>query len=625
MGMRSIEKKLSEIEKIIVNNLEYDGLENNRLELKDLSGGGDWKELYKTVCAFLNSGGGVVIIGVKEDGKTKKLKFTGYNQNNEAKIKDLARQFTGKNNKALDLSQYVSPGSMEIHPLLKGQVCVLYIEKLPEEEKFVYYNGNAYERQLSGGHIIAADKIKKQAELREELLSSKETETIDDSTIDDLDIDKLNDFIIRLNAEKKIESLKADIQSAAQFLKWKRMLRDGKPTVLGMLVCGKRNPLEYYLRERCELDAYFENGKTGVIADDRKIYKENIIDLMEAAWAFVFSKTDTGLSVSGGGSAVFEYPEEIIRETINNALAHRDYTVNRFSTIIVRNNENIEIRNPGSFRQEQLFQSDRPVKIRRIIPFPKPRNPNLADILKIYRKWEGRGIGMSSLVNCALNNEIDVPYYVVHNQYEVSLCVQKGRILDDRCEMWLNSFSGYISGKTEGIPLTEAQKTVLAYFYKSEILNAGEKYTINFSMSNNHFNIINELELYGLIHKLPADNLDIQLYGVDETLKKDNYNNVLSGIFGKSFYSLDADSIAVLNAIYQYNTYSVVTEVSARLAANYLFFYKTPRIGTSFDNYTRKIRRLVNRLERDSFLKRKTGGKTGYTINSDYPADAPSL
>jgi predicted HTH transcriptional regulator len=620
MEMRSIEKKLSEIEKIIANDLEYKGLENERLELKDLSGGDNWKELYKTVCAFLNSGGGIVIIGVKEDGKTKKLKFTGYNQNNEARIKELARQFTDKNHKAADLSQYVRPGSMEIHSLLNGQVCVLYIEKLPEEEKFVYYNGNAYERQLSGDHIIPADKIKKQAELREELLSSKETETIDDSTIDDLDIDKLNDFIIRLNAGKKIESLKADIQTAAQFLKWKRMLRDGKPTVLGMLICGKRNSLEYHLQERCELDAYFENGKTGVIADDRKIYKENIIDLMEAAWAFVFSKTGTGLSVSGGGSAVFEYPEEVIRETINNALAHRDYTVNRFSTIVVRNNENIEIRNPGSFRQEQLFQSDRPLKIRRIIPFPKPRNPNLADILKVYRKWEGRGIGMSSLVNCALNNEIDVPYYVVHNQYEVGLCIQKGRIFDDKCEMWLNSFSRYIAEKTEGIPLTDEQKTVLAYLYKSEILNAGEKYTINFSMSNNHFNVINELEAYGLIYKLPANDLDIQLYGIDETLKKDSYNSVLNKIFGNSLYSLDADSIAILNVIYQHNTYSAAAEVSARLAAKHLFFYKNPRTktGNSFDNYTRKIRRLINRLERDCFIKRKTAGKPGYTINLDY-------
>jgi hypothetical protein len=512
---------------------------------------------------------------------------------------------------------------MEIHPLLDGQVCVLYVEKLPEEEKFVYYNGRAYERQLSGDHVIGADKIKKQEELREELLSSKETETIGDSTIDDLDIDKLNDFIIRLNAGKKIESLKADIQSAAQFLKWKRMLRDGKPTVLGMLVCGKRNPLEYHLQERCELDAYFENGKTGAIADDRKIYRENILDLMEAAWAFVFAKIDTGLSVSGGGSAVFEYPEEVIRETINNALAHRDYRVNRFSTVIVRNNENIEIRNPGSFRQEQLFQSDKPVKILRVIPFPKPRNPNLADILKVYRKWEGRGIGMSSLVNCALNNEIDVPYYVVHNQYEVGLCIQKGRVLDDKCGLWLSSFSRYISEKTEGMPLTEAQKTVLSYFYKSEILNAAGKYTINFSMSNNHFNIINELEACGLIHKLSTDSFDIQLYGVDETLKKDNYNSILSGIFGKSFYGLDGDSIAVLNAVYRYNTYSAVPEPSARLAANYLFFRKVSRTGLSFDNYARKVRRLVNRLERDLFLKRKTGGKGGYTINFEYPGDTP--
>ena len=85
---------------------------------------------------------------------------------------------------------------------------------------------------------------------------SKEIEIIEEASIDDLDVDKLNDYIIRLNADKKIETIKSDIQNALQFLEWKRMVRESKPTILGMLVCGKRNPLEYYLGERCELDAY---------------------------------------------------------------------------------------------------------------------------------------------------------------------------------------------------------------------------------------------------------------------------------------------------------------------------------------------------------------------------------
>jgi predicted HTH transcriptional regulator len=615
-----IEKKLLEIEHIISNQLDYNNLENEKLELKDLSHGKNWEELYKTVCAFLNTNGGIIIIGVHENTKTKKLNFTGYNPHNEPNIKRISQQFTDKNKTSIDVSNYVRPDLMEIHPLCGGDVCVLFIEKLPEEKKYVYYKENAYERQLTGDHVISAEKIKKQVELIDELLSNKEMEIIENASIDDLDIDRLNDYIIRLNADKKIESLKADIQSAVQFLVWKRMIREGKPTMLGMLVCGKRHPMEYHLGERCELDAYFETGINKTIADDRKIYKETIIDLMESAWAFSFSKIGTGISVAGGGSAIFEYPEEIIRETINNALAHRDYTQNRFSTIIIRNNECIEIKNPGQFRQEQLYRMDTPVKIRRIIPIPKARNPNLADILKVYKRWEGRGIGMASLVNYALRNEIDVPYYIIHNQYEISLYVQKGKVLDERCELWLNSFSKYILEKTHGVALTVEQKTILAYIYKSETLNAHEKYTVNFSQSNNHYNIIHELEVYQLIYKLPNDKPELQLYGIDTILKTTNYNQKLQEIFGNALSKLNTDSIDILNLIYQYNQFSMVTEVSARLIGNYLFCYRNKRIENEkyFDDYKRKIRRLINKLEQSNFIKRDDDGKHNYIINTEY-------
>ena len=631
--MRSIEKILQEIENIISMQLDGSGFENEHLELKDLSSSDNWNELYKTICAFLNSNGGRIIIGVKEDNPSKQLKFMGYNPNSEPKLKEIPQQFVDKNNTKIDLSEYIRPDLMEIHPMCGGQVCVLFIEKLPEDKKYVYYKGKAYERYLTGDHVISKEKIQKQAELCEELYLSKEIEVITDASLDDLDVDKLNDYIIRLNADKKIESLKSDIQNSVEFLQWKRMLRNNKPTILGMLVCGKRNPLEHYLGQKCELDGYFETGGKRIIADDRKVYKENIIDLMESAWSFSFSKIGTGISVAGGGSEFFEYPEEIIRETINNALAHRDYTQNRFSIIVIKNNEYIEIRNPGQFRQEQVFVAEKPIKIRRIIPIPKARNPNLADILKVYKRWEGRGIGMSSLVNYALGNEIDIPYFVIHNQYEISLFIQKGKVLDDKCSMWLNSFNKYITEKTNGKTLTVEQKTILAYIFKSEELNKEEKFTINFNRSNNHFAIINELESFNLIHQLSNDELNITQYGnadhavrsevqlfrIDETLKIKNHDEKLKAIFGDELTHLTTECIDILNAIYQHNMYSSVTEVSARLIGNYLY-YKDNRLPNEklFDNYKRKIRYLINKLEKCLFIKRKDGKKPDYVINVDY-------
>ena len=89
--MRFIDKTLSTIKYCIQNNI-YEEVETDRLELKDLSGGTDWTEFYKSVCAFLNTNGGMVVVGIKDKGNIKDksqrfYKCTGFNYDDEGKLK----------------------------------------------------------------------------------------------------------------------------------------------------------------------------------------------------------------------------------------------------------------------------------------------------------------------------------------------------------------------------------------------------------------------------------------------------------------------------------------------------------------------------------------------------------
>jgi ATP-dependent DNA helicase RecG len=45
---------------------EFIDVERSKVELKDLSTGNDWKSLKETVCAFLNTDGGIIVCGVRE-------------------------------------------------------------------------------------------------------------------------------------------------------------------------------------------------------------------------------------------------------------------------------------------------------------------------------------------------------------------------------------------------------------------------------------------------------------------------------------------------------------------------------------------------------------------------------
>lgn len=73
--MRKIEKILSEIETCIKQGT-FKNLEHDKLDLKYNShDGSDWKEVFKTACAFLNTNGGILLIGIYEDEKNKNLQF----------------------------------------------------------------------------------------------------------------------------------------------------------------------------------------------------------------------------------------------------------------------------------------------------------------------------------------------------------------------------------------------------------------------------------------------------------------------------------------------------------------------------------------------------------------------
>lgn len=612
--MKYIDNILQKLENSIGSQI-YEPIETEKLEIKDLSNGTDWTELYKSINAFLNTQGGIVIIGIKEDSTSKRYKFTGFSPNNESKIKELPKRFTSNEKKEINLSEYIRPEAIEIRPFLTGHVCLVFVEKLPEEQKYVYYKDKAYERQMTGDRQISPEKIRAKHEQLIEIRNAQELQPVSDAALTDLSIDKLNEYITLLNTGIKIESLKANIESAKPFLYRKKFVRNDAPTLLGMLVCGQH--IYDFIEGRCQVDCYMQNRIE--IASDKKVYKENIIDLMESCVAFIFNKIETGISTDKGGRTLFEYPERVIRETVNNALAHRDYSNPKFSNITIVPNQYIEIRNPGRFRQEQLVNIQNVITIKRIIPIPKAQNPNLADILKTYDKWEGKGWGMSTLTNFALDNAIDVPYYRLYTENDIGLFIQKGKVLDEEMELWLKSFSKYILTKTKGRELNEEQKTVLAYFYKSEKLNALEKYTVNLTPDNNHFAAIKQLEQWGLVTLLPESTPYLHLYSVDRTLTKTEFSEEMRAIFGDNYNHLKNEAKQVLETIYLHNKYSLIQTVSASLIGSYLYTQqKMPATDINvFNNFKRKIRAIVNQLEKKELICRLKQ-KPDYVINEDF-------
>ncbi len=627
LGMDIVEKNLLIIAECIRKN-EYKEVETHRFELKDISAnwGNDW---YKTVCAFLNTNGGIILIGIndKNNAKPPYYKFTGYD-NSDAREKhlkqDLPKKFSDKHGNILNLAHYIS--KFELIDFMGGKVAAVYVEELADDEKYVYYEGTAYRRKLTGDHALTLAEIESFEELKRDIVNSQELSIVPNVPIEVMNIDKLNQYIMRFNkGKRKGETLKTDLNHALSFLVRQNFVRDMQPTILGMLVCG--DFVENYIQGKCEVDCYVLAPHVSKIAQSKEVINDNIIDLIERSFNFIWRNIQIGVTYANGGTAEPEYPEALIRESINNALAHRNYRNDRFVIIEIRPNESLMIRNPGMFERRQRIYLDTDLgKIRRIIPIQVARNPKLTLLLKIFDYWEGKGRGLTSLIDACLDNQIDVPYYVL-SEGEIKLFIPTGKVYDEEMDIWLSSFAHYIVTKLGRMPSND-EKVMLSFFYKSERLNHLERYTILLTMDNNHNETIVALEENGLIFKNPSSIEIYPIYQVDRILMKKDFSHELRTIFGNEWLLLKPDSQMVLNAIYVHNEFASQTEVvSANRIGTFAYLNQFKKIDlNNYESFKRKIRLIFNQLEDKGFIVRKDGksitdkGKPDFRIHKQWVA-----
>jgi len=591
-------------------------LETEGLEIKPVPAeGGEWKERHKSVNAFLNTRGGIMILGVKEEGTgaARRYVISEWKDHAEPNLKEFPRLFSDRKGVKLDMGDCFPP--MEIRTLLGKRVAVVYVDELAADRKFVFLNGTAYRRILTGDHKITDREVEVQEEFKEEAAHAKELQPVADMTEADLDMTKLNQFIFHLNQPKQVETLKPDLDSARAFLERRCFLKDGAVSILGALVCG--NHPGDRLGFRSHVHGYVDVPQQ--IAQDKQDYVDNVLQLMDSSLGYLLRNIQVGISAEGGGTAVPQYPEEVLRETVNNALAHRDYSANKQVIIAIKPGILIAIRNPGRFRQTLVIEDgNAEIPVRRILPEAKPRNPKLADVLRVYRKWEGRGIGMATLVNLCLENRIDLPYYRIYTE-EVCLHLCAGKLLDERMERLFESFDQHISMRLEGGSLTEEQKLVLAYLIKSEWANEQLGYTILLTPDNNHFIALGGLEKAGLIGKQAMSTAAYPIYIADRVLVQRDYARELRALFGGAFEELDETAKGALGVVYRHNHFCKTKHVSAKQAAFSLWYERGAPGGgiKEFDTFYRKVRNTFNKVQKVGLVA-KVEGTHGYVLREDY-------
>ena len=596
--MDSLEELLNRLA-ICIRNESYESLETDWLEIKPVpSTGNAWDSIRETICAFLNTRGGVVLLGVKEEQHpARHFSFTGYTENNSGNLSALRSAFTDARRDPIEIGDCLR---VEVRSFETGQVALVRVSALPEDRKFCLYRGEARERIADRDERISHPRIEEQHERKREMETFRELRPVDGVALEDLSLQRINELVLLINQgqAQQIVTIKSTLAAAVPFLETRRfMLKDSRITTLGALVCASRP--EEHLLFRSQLDAFVD--VPNAIAQDKKTFRDNILQLMEAGRNWTLRNIMTGISAEAGGTLEAEYPEKLIRESINNALAHRDYHFDRPVQLTLKPRHSLTIRNPGRLPHELVFEKlDDAIPVRRVFANPRARNPRLADILKLHNKWEGRGVGMSDLVNFALANQIGLPHYQFHSADEISLCIPAGKLLDESMEAWLDLLGGFIEDKAQGRALSNEEKLVLTYVIKSELANRQGLYTLALTPGNNHFGVIADLKACGLISLHPVSDRFREVYVCAREFVSDDSRGELRAIFAKDFDRLDAFNQQTLNMILLAEKYSKAGGLNAKQVTR-LLKHRLPEElhNRGDDEFYRAIRYRIERLAPD--------------------------
>jgi ATP-dependent DNA helicase RecG len=269
--------------------------ENQNKEFKQA-----WNDnCLKTICAFANTGGGKLYIGIDDEGKP-------------VGVKDAARYLDDIPNKTKDILGITPDVSIK----KKAGKDIIEVSVSPSSAP-ISYHGRFFTRSGSSSIEIKGHELV-------DLLMQKSGRSWDGfieegATLKDIDTAAINKF--RKLAAKKIPQIAAEknIQAILQKL---NLLEKGKLRRAAVLLFGK-NPKKFHIT------AYIKIGKfisaTDLISTDD--IEGNLFDQVDKAIEMLRVKyllsniTYEGIYRKDN----MEYPEEALREAIINAVIHRNY------------------------------------------------------------------------------------------------------------------------------------------------------------------------------------------------------------------------------------------------------------------------------------------------------------
>jgi ATP-dependent DNA helicase RecG len=437
---------LQELKKLVAE-LQGAQSESDTVEVKTAKGGTP-KRLYEAMSAFANrTGGGIILFGLDE---SKDFSIVGVGNAHQ-----LQEEITSL---ASDNMEPALRPEFTVDEIDGETVIAVEIDEVPASQKPCFYKNAGLPK---GAYLRVGNTNRRMTEYEVfGYLSGRGQPTHDEDTVSDASLEDLDNSLI----ETYLEHLR-QIRPRASFLKSTKkeiFLRlriaaqingEIRPTLAGLLMFGKY-PQEFLPQLMITFVQYFgttedERTPQGARFVDNRRFEGPITEMVDEAETYIMSAMRKSSLIEGMFRRdITEYPRESLRESIANAVAHRDYSPYvRGSYIQIRMFANrLEVRSPGG-----LFGN---VTVDNLEDEHSTRNARLMRMMEDMQVVENRGSGISAMLHAMREANLEPPRFD-DRRASFKVTFHNHTLMTPEAISWLNQFSH--------LPLNDQQRLALVY------------------------------------------------------------------------------------------------------------------------------------------------------------------
>ena len=347
----------------------------------------DNRALAKEIVAFANHSGGCILLGVDDDGSVAGITRANLEEWVMSACRDKIRP-------------EIIPYYEVIHDVETGKhVAVVHVGRGWAVHNVWHANHRTYYIRV-GSQSREASPEELERLFQQRGAFRLETRPVSGSTFNDLDLRRLKDYFQRIRSQETPQD--EDVEGWKALLLNTEVLSDeggtSSPTVAGLLLFGK-NPNRFLPQAGIDAVAYPGREKDYTAKERQQIRgpmvplsgSQGLVEngLVEQVVEFIKRNTGVETYLKDGTRREdrWTYPEEALRETIVNALVHRDYLLSGSDIEVSIYADRLEVGSPG-----RLPNGITPERM--LVGCRAARNQLLKDVMRDYGYLEHMGMGI---------------------------------------------------------------------------------------------------------------------------------------------------------------------------------------------------------------------------------------